>query len=108
VNDKIQLQLLIKSNTKQAKESFEEIYIRYYQEILYIAQKYNYEESEDMTQTTFMQIWKARKSLTNINLKGLLITTLTNISKDMNKKHKPIYTSQIVEDDIIRYKKWRK
>ena len=63
MNDKQLLTQLITSNKKETKSIYEEIYLKYYDHLLYIAKKSVKQEAEDVVQTTFIKLLENRKTL---------------------------------------------
>lgn len=73
------------------KKSFKIIFIKYYSCLMSFANKYvhSIEESEDIVQDVFFNIWKCRKKISiDSSVKGFLTSSVKNKSLDYIRKNK--------------------
>jgi RNA polymerase sigma-70 factor (ECF subfamily) len=87
--------ILIRKLKKGSRDSYEQIYQKYYDQLIRIAQKYVKSNSlaEDAVHDIFIKLWQERERLNeNQSLKGFLYTALKNhVLNLIRDSHQEIY-----------------
>lgn len=85
------------------KQDYEEIYQKYKNLVMKAAYKYsgNYDIAEDITQSTFLQLYMYIDELKDINIKAWMYTTAKHMALNYNKKAEREVLSETGEDPAI-------
>ena len=85
------------------KRDYEEIYQKYKNLVMKAAYKYsgNYDIAEDITQSTFLQLYMYIDELKDINIKAWMYTTAKHMALNYNKKAEREVLSETGEDPTI-------
>lgn len=85
------------------KQDYEEIYQKYKNLVMKAAYKYsgNYDIAEDITQSTFLQLYMYIDELKDINIKAWMYTTAKHMALNYNKKAEREVLSETGDDPVI-------
>lgn len=85
------------------KQDYDEIYEKYKNLVMKAAYKYlgNYTIAEDITQSTFLQLYMYIDKLEDINIEAWLYTTAKHLALNYNKKAEKEVLSETGEDPVI-------
>lgn len=83
------------------KQDYEEIYQKYKNLVMKAAYKYsgNYDIAEDITQSTFLQLYMYIDELKDINIKAWMYTTAKHMALNYNKKAEDTYMERMKDDE---------
>lgn len=91
------------------KQDYEEIYQKYKNLVMKAAYKYsgNYDIAEDITQSTFLQLYMYIDELKDINIKAWMYTTAKHMALNYNKKAERMEISiEVLHSLLYRARKW--
>lgn len=85
------------------KQDYDEIYQKYKNLVMKAAYKYsgNYDIAEDITQSTFLQLYMYIDELKDINIKAWMYTTAKHMALNYNKKAEREVLSETGDDPVI-------
>ena len=85
------------------KQDYDEIYEKYKNLVMKAAYKYsgNYDIAEDITQSTFLQLYMYIDELKDINIKAWMYTTAKHMALNYNKKAEREVLSETGDDPVI-------